>query len=132
MRVEKMKRNLATRSLHTRNRLAQSRPSLLTDPNELKSIVRDGLVSMSMADRESFIQALETQMRRASLNMRAYLVPLGIPGRSPEDLTPTEVGHLIRFLKINVPQAMPAVEKAMSQYRVFAEKAQQTHDRLAA
>jgi hypothetical protein len=87
---------------------------------------------MNMAEREDFIQALETEMRRASLNMRAYLVPLGIPGRSPEDLTPTEVGHLVRFLKINVPQAMLAVERAMSRYRVFAEKAQQTHDRLAA
>ena len=127
-----MKRNLATRSLHTRNRLAQPRQQSLSDPNELKSIVRDGLVSMNMAEREDFIQALETEMRHASLNMRAYLVPLGIPGRSPEDLTPTEVGHLIRFLKINVPAATPAVEKAMSRYSVFAEKAQQTHDRLAA
>ena len=87
---------------------------------------------MNMAEREDFIQTLETEMRRASLNMRAYLVPLGIPGRSPEDLTPTEVGHLIRFLKINVPAATPAVEKAMSRYGVFAEKAQQTHARLAA
>lgn len=127
-----MKRNLATRSLHTRNRLAQPRQQSLSDPNELKSIVRDGLVSMNMAQREEFIQTLESEMRRASLNMRAYLVPLGIPGRSPEDLTPTEVGHLIRFLKINVPTATPAIQKAMSRYTVFAEKAQQTHDRLAA
>ena len=127
-----MKRNLATRSLHTRNRLAQPHQPSLSDPNELKSLIRDGLVSMNMAEREEFIQTLETEMRRASLNMRAYLVPLGIPGRSPEDLTPTEVGHLIRFLKINVPAAMPAIEKALSRYSVFAEKVQQTHDRLAA
>ena len=85
-----MKRNLATRSLHTRNRLAQPRQPLLTDPNELKSLIRDGLVSMNMAEREEFIQSLETEMRRTSLNMRAYLVPLGIPGRSPEDLTRNE------------------------------------------
>jgi hypothetical protein len=112
--------------------LAQPRQPSLSDPNELKSLVRDGLVSMNMAEREEFIQTLETEMRRNSLNMRAYLVPLGIPGRSPEDLTPTEVGHLIRFLKINVPAAMSAVEKAMARFTVFAEKAQQTHDRLAA
>jgi hypothetical protein len=87
---------------------------------------------MNMAEREEFIQMLETEMRRNSLNMRAYLVPLGIPGRSPEDLTPTEVGHLIRFLKINVPAAMAAVEKAMARFSVFAEKAQQPHNRLAA
>ena len=97
-----MKRNLATRSLHTRNRLAQPRQPSLSDPNELKSLVRDGLVSMNMAEREEFIQTLETEMRRNSLNMRAYLVPLGIPGRSPEDLTPTEVGHLIRFFSLDL------------------------------
>jgi hypothetical protein len=71
-------------------------------------------------------------MRRTSLNMRAYLIPLGIPGRSPEDLTPTEVGHLIRFLKINVPQAMPAIERALGRYEVFAEKINHSGDRLAA
>jgi hypothetical protein len=87
---------------------------------------------MNMSDREEFIRALESEMRHAGLNMRAYLVPLGIPGRSPEDLTPTEVGHLIRFLKINVQQASGAVQKAMSRFTVFSEKAQQTHTRLAA
>src|ERR1700742_5267303 len=109
-----MKRSLATRSLHTRNRLAQPRQSFLSDPNELKSVIRDGLVSMNMAEREEFIQTLETQKRRANLIKRAYLVPLGIPGRSPEDLTPTEVGHLVRFLKINVPAASSPIEKAIS------------------
>ncbi|HXG92972.1 MAG TPA: hypothetical protein VNN73_11490 [Blastocatellia bacterium] len=115
------------RSIQSRNH-GTSRTTL--DPNDLKSVVRDGLVSMTMAEREEFIQVLEAEMRRANLNMRAYLIPLGIPGRSPEDLTPTEVGHLVRFLKINVPQAMPAVERAMARFGVFAEKAGQ--DRLAA
>lgn len=73
------------------------------DPDALKNLVRDGLVSMKMADRGDFIQSLEREMKRANLNMRAYLLPLGIPARSAEDLTPTEVGHLIRFLKMIVP-----------------------------
>lgn len=125
-----MAKNINTRSLHSRNRTATTGQAL-TDPNDLKSVVRDGLVSMTMAEREDFIQALEAEMRRANLNMRAYLIPLGIPGRSPEDLTPTEVGHLIRFLKINVPQAMSAVERTMARYSIFAEKAGHG-DRLAA
>src|SRR5258708_20720037 len=90
------------------------------DPNELKGIIRDGLVSMNMTEREDFIQAFEAEMRRAGLDVRAYLIPLGIPARSPEDLTPTEVGHLIRFLKINVPQAMTAVARVLGRYTVFA------------
>src|ERR1044072_8361670 len=117
-----MAKNIQTRNLQTRNQVARTGQRTL-DPTELKSIVRDGLVTMNMSEREEFIQALETEMRRANLNMRAYLIPLGIPGRSPEDLTPTEVGHLVRFFKINVPQAMSAVTRTMARYAIFAEKA---------
>jgi hypothetical protein len=119
------------KNIQTRNQVSKSSLTAL-DPNDLKAIVRDGLVSMNMTEREDFIQALETEMRRVNLNMRAYLIPLGIPGRSPEDLTPTEVGHLIRFLKINVPQASSAVERTLSRYTVFSEKAGHPGDRLAA
>jgi hypothetical protein len=128
---KKMAKNINTKRMQSRNQVSTTGLGSL-DPNELKSLVRDGLVAMNMTDREDFIQGLETEMRRASLNMRAYLIPLGIPGRSPEDLTPTEVGHLIRFLKINVPQAMQAIERALGRHGVFAEKISHSGDRLAA
>jgi hypothetical protein len=102
------------------------------DPNELKVVVRDGLSMMPMNDREEFIQILETEMKRSHLNLRAYLVPLGIPGRTPEELTPTEVGHLIRFLKINVSQAMKAVERTLATFRIFAETIGEPRRKLAA
>ncbi len=90
------------------------------DASELKEVVRDGLVAMNATEREEFIGTLEAELRRAGLNMRAYLIPLGIPGRSPEDLTPTEVAHMMRFLKLNVPQAMPALERALTRYEIFS------------
>lgn len=104
----------------------------MLDANELKNIVRDGLFEMSMAERSEFIIEMENEMRHAGLHLSSYLVPLGIPGRSAEDMTPTEVGHLVRYLKINVPQAMRAVEKSMSHYSAFAEKMEETGHRLAA
>jgi hypothetical protein len=91
------------------------------DPDELKSFICNGLVSMKVTDQEGFIRALEVEMRRVNLDMRAYLIPLGIPGRSPADLTPVEVGHLIRFLRMIVPEAMLAVERVTAPYGVFAE-----------
>jgi hypothetical protein len=126
-----MAKNMQARNQSSRN---QGRGSSLgsLDPNEIKSVIRDGLVAMNMADREAFIQALEREMRHAGLNMRSYLIPLGIPGRSPEDLTPTEVGHLVRFLKFNVPQAMSAVQRTVSHFTAFAEKVEQSGHRLAA
>ncbi|HKV39231.1 MAG TPA: hypothetical protein VJX67_08460 [Blastocatellia bacterium] len=98
-------------------------------PDDLKGLVRDGLVAMNLTEREEFFQALEKEMKLIGLDIRKYLVPLGIPGRSPDDLTPTEVGHLVRFMKINVPNSTPAIEKAISRFSIFAEK---SGSRLAA
>jgi Skp family chaperone for outer membrane proteins len=57
-----MAKNINTRRLQSKNRTAASGQTVL-DPNDLKSMVRDGLVSMTMADREDFIQALEAEMK---------------------------------------------------------------------
>jgi hypothetical protein len=103
------------------------------DPNDLKGVVRDGLVGMTLSDRERFIQMLEVEMRKVGLNMKSYLIPLGIPARTLEELTPTEVGHLVRFLKINIPQSMSAVERALQKFDAFIGKsALNPNDRLAA
>jgi hypothetical protein len=114
-----MAKNINTRRVNRRNEEVAVDWTAL-DANELKSVVRDGMVAMNMSEREEFIGTLEAELRRAGLNMRAYLVPLGIPGRSPEDLTPTEVAHVIRFLKLNISRAMPAIERALARYASFA------------
>lgn len=94
----------------------------IPDCEALKNRVRDGLLALTPAEREAFIQSLETEMRRLHFSMRTYLVPLGIPATRRDEMTPLEVAHLVRFFKINVPQAMPAIERAMASYSVFAEE----------
>jgi hypothetical protein len=91
------------------------------ETDDVKNIVRDALLLMTWPEQVEFIQALESEMRRENLTITHYLIPLGIPGMSPEELTPIEVGHLVRFLKIHVRQAMPAVERAMARFEVFRE-----------
>lgn len=126
-----MAKNIQTKRVQNRSESDEVKWSTL-DANELKATVRDGLVAMNMTEREEFIGTLEAEMRRAGLNMRAYLVPLGIPGHSPEDLTPTEVAHLIRFLKLNVSKAMPAIERALGGYNSFVDHDGTTNHRIAA
>jgi hypothetical protein len=92
------------------------------NPDDLKTRVREGLVAMTIAEREIFLRALETDMKEVGVNIRAYLVPLGIPGRSAEDLTPNEVGHLLRYLKINQPKALPAIARSINRSSAFTEK----------
>lgn len=102
------------------------------DSDALKNMVRDELMSMITTDREVFVQTLEREMVRDNFSMRSYLIPLGIPARTPDELTPTEIGHLVRFLRIIVPRAMPAVERAMALFPAFAEHRDPSAVRLAA
>ncbi len=91
------------------------------DPDDLKLLVSDGLTAMTTAEREAFILALERELRAAHLCMRLYLFPLGISANSAQDLTPGDVGHLMRFLKISVPRAMGVVDRVAELFAVSAE-----------
>ena len=83
------------------------------DADKLKDSVRQMLVLMKAEERKRFIEILEDEMRRSGMTITAYLIPLGIAADRAEDLTPNEVGHLIRFFRLNVPRAMPAVVRAL-------------------
>jgi hypothetical protein len=120
-----------TTSIWHRDQTSESGNNI-PDSEALKNRVRDGLLALTAAEREAFIQALETEMRRLHLSLRAYLVPLGIPARRSDELTPLEAAHLVRFLNIHVPQAMPAIEHTMARFRVFAEQEGIARDWLAA
>jgi hypothetical protein len=95
--------------------------------DDVKTIVRDALLLMTRAEQVEFIQALESEMRRENLSITAYLIPLGIPGMRPEEVTPTEVGHLVRFLKMHVLQAVTAVERAMARLDLLREREDPGH-----
>ena len=95
--------------------------TVANDGDVLKKEVRDGLLLMNVPEREAFIQALETEVRRAGLTIRSYLVPLGISAMKTAELTPLEVAHLVRFLKINFPQAAPAIAKVLARFGALAE-----------
>jgi len=90
------------------------------DADQLKDSVREMLVLMEPVERKLFIKTLQYEMFRSGLSIGSYLIPLGIPARCAEDLTPGEVGHLMRFFKMNVPAAVPALARVLDQCPVVA------------
>ena len=90
------------------------------DADELKDSVREMLSLMEALERRLFIKSLEYEMFRSGLSIGAYLIPLGISARNAEDLTPNEIGHLIRFFRMNVPKAMSAVGRVLDECSVLA------------
>lgn len=96
-------------------------------PDELKEAVYFALIAQPSTTRPRFVEALEYGMYRNGMNLREYLLPVGIPGKSVDDITPQEIGHLARFFKRHVPEAMRIfVETAKSfgnVYSLIAERA---------
>ena len=90
------------------------------DADRLKDSVREMLLLMEALERKLFIKTLEYEMSRSGLSIRDYLIPLGISSTQAEDLTPNDVGHLVRFFRINVPKAMPAVLRVLDQSPALA------------
>ena len=129
--INKMIKVIGARDMQSMPRVSTS-AMVSVGPDELKMVVRDVLAPMTTADRSAFILALEAELRAANLSMRSYLFLLGISATSPEELTPSDIGHFVRFLKINVPSAMRAVDGVIERFSVFAEKVTTSDDRLAA
>ena len=121
-------------------RNVQNKSSVATGPvdlksitaDELKSIVRDGMFAMNLSEREVFYNELEASLKKIGLDLVSYVIPLGITGRSAEDLTPTEVGHLVRYLRINVPKASSVITRVLTKFPVFLEKHEPAGKKLAA
>ena len=90
------------------------------DADQLKESVREMLVLMEPLERKLFIKTLEYEMFRSGLSINAFLIPLGITARSVEDLTPNEIGHLMRFFRINVPAATAALARVLDECPVIA------------
>ena len=123
-----MKRNVQSKS--SVGAVAVDLKSISAD--ELKSIVRDGMFAMSLPEREAFYEELEGSLKKVGLDLVSYVIPLGITGRSVEDLTPTEVGHLLRYLRINVPKASSVILKVLSKFPAFTERHESAGKQLAA
>src|SRR5262249_20116637 len=90
------------------------------DANLLQDSVREMVSLMGALERKLFIKTLEYEMLRAGLRLQAYLAPLGIAAAYADELTPTDVGQLISYFRINVPVAMLAVARSLGACPVFA------------
>lgn len=83
-------------------------------PDELRAYALDKLIRVGTARRGAFVAQLESGMRQRGLDMRSYLIPIGIVNRAPDDLTANEIAHLCRFLTLVVPESRPAVVSALA------------------
>lgn len=127
----KMAKRMRTGPVLTGSRASQLEVGSI-GPDELKNVVRDKLTTMTAERRQEFILDLERELRAANLSIRAYLIPIGVSALSLEELTPGDVGHLVRYLKFNVPGAKNAINSLVERLGSDRITDAKVGDRLAA
>jgi len=93
-------------------------------PNELCDAVRNAIISLPLDSRAPIKERLLSAIQSAKLNVGSILLLLGIHAESVDDLTPSDVAYLVRYIRINSPQALQALSKPLSELFEMAGPAQ--------
>src|SRR5262245_30291168 len=93
-------------------------------PNELCDAVRGAMVVVSLDDRISIKEKLLSALKGSRLNVGSILLLLGIHADTVEELTPSDVGYLVRYIRINSPDVIPALRRPLAELFEIAGRAE--------
>ena len=79
------------------------------EPDALRDSVRDTLSALTADELAFWRDHLLGGLRKAGVNLGACRFLLGTSGDSTDNLTPSDIAHLIRYVRLNLPEAMKVV-----------------------
>ena len=81
------------------------------DPDELSGAVQKAASRLGEDRRASYNRRVISILAELGLDVRAILYLSGIVEQEPADLTPSEIGHLFRYIRINLPWVLVESDK---------------------
>jgi hypothetical protein len=84
------------------------------EPDELRQAVQETVSSLSEEQRAGYCRRLLDALAEQGLNVPALLFVSGVVEQEPADLTPSEIAHLFRYVRINVPWALVETDKILA------------------
>jgi hypothetical protein len=93
-------------------------------PNELCDSVRGAMVALALDDRVSIKEKLLSAINESKLNVGSILLLLGIHADTVEELTPSDVGYLVRYIRINSPNVLTALRRPLAELFETSNKVQ--------
>ena len=79
------------------------------EPDALRESVREALSALTADELVSWRDHLLSGLRKAGMNLEACRFLIGISEDSIDNLTPSGIAHLIRYVRLNLPEAMKVV-----------------------
>lgn len=77
-----------------------------SNPDWLRDRVFKALIRISPDERSRFRDNILSDLRKAGVNIMSGLIKLGIPATTPDDLSPSDVAKLVRYVRMNRPEAL--------------------------
>jgi hypothetical protein len=85
------------------------------DPDDLRDQVQMAFSTICVADSKRFCQRMLKGLENAGVHVGSSLLMLGIPANGDEDLTPSDMGKLLRYIRFNSPAAIEALAGPLSE-----------------
>lgn len=84
------------------------------EPDDLRIQVQSAFTRLCEADGKILRQRLLSGLAEAGMHIGASLFMLGIPASSLDELTPSDMGKLLRYTRINSPAVIEAVAEPLA------------------
>jgi hypothetical protein len=78
-------------------------------PEWLRDRVFQALNRLSADERASVRDRILSDLRKVGVNIMSGLLTLGIPASMPDELSPSDIAKLVRYVRINAPGAIKAL-----------------------
>jgi len=109
-------RKTISRRQQAQNRTSYQLPDPMNlEPDALRDIVRSALSRLTVDELASWREHLLSGLRMAGVNLNTCRFLIGISVDSPDTLTPSGIAHLIRYVRLNLPEAMKLVAGQLDQ-----------------
>lgn len=86
-----------------------------SSPEWLRDRVFKALNKLSTQERASVRDTILLDLRKVGVNISSGLVKLGIPAKTPDDLSPSDIAKLVRYVRINTPEALMALSESLGE-----------------
>lgn len=87
----------------------------VSNPEWLRESLFNSLSSLSYDERSNALDRILSDLRKARVNLGPTLFKLGIPASKPDELSPNDMAKLVRFIRINQPEAMKVIASTITE-----------------
>jgi hypothetical protein len=101
------------------------------EPDSLRDKVHKALSTLPQENQALMRERLLAGLRKAGVHVGPCLLILGVPAKTADELTSLEIAKLVRYIRMNHPEAIRAVADTLAELLTSSRKSQEAVKRVA-